>query len=288
MSLIVHVNSGAAASSSATSSANTQPTVVVAASTPEPPVTIQSSLATLVAAAEQQQKQQQQQQQQQKLHQHVQRGEPPSGVPTITRITTNINPHIVQHHPPPLRMVQLSAATSPLANGPTVVTLPQSPAPLPLRHVLPQSPVGRPHPQLPRSPVRQHQLPTTPLQRSVVQQQQQQQQQSRNQPQLRTTAVTVINGGQQCITVNPAGRNSAAHLTMLPQAPTPGLLPSAASLHGLLPQSPATLMPLPAHHRIQPTNLVTANSTAILPPTYLNRQLFSRSGLTPENASLDG
>ena len=55
------------------------------------------------------------------------------------------------------------------------------------------------------------------------------------QPPLRTNAVTVTNGGQQCIMVNP---NRGNQLSMLPQVPTPGLLPSAASVQGLLPQSP--------------------------------------------------
>merc|ERR1719210_1520197 len=190
-------------------------------------------------------------------------------------------------------MVQLATAQPP--QGSTVVTtvaLPQSPAPVPtLRHALPQSPMVR-APQLPRSPVRQHQLPTAPLQRSLVQQH------SRASPvqPLRT----VTNGGQQCIMVNSP---RTGHLSMLPQAPTPGLLPSAASVQGLLPQSPSTLVPLPAaavahaqaqhhHHRIQQTvatppsaAAVTNNSTTILPPTLMNRQLFSRSNVPSESAS---
>merc|ERR1719418_462565 len=46
--------------------------------------------------------------------------------------------------------------------------------------------------------------------------------------------------------VNPA---RTSHLSMLPQNPTPGLMPSSASVHhNLLPQSPSTFVPLPAHH----------------------------------------
>merc|ERR1719361_2875652 len=94
--------------------------------------------------------------------------------------------------------------------------------------------------------------------------------------------MTVTNGGQQCIMVNPNRNN---HLSMLPQAPTPGLMPSAASVQGLLPQSPSTLVPVPAHHRIQQAVAVTASPTNILPPTLLNRQLFSR---TVQEANHDG
>lgn len=250
---------------------------------PPPPEPMPNSLATLVAAAEQQSKQ--------KLHQI------PTQVRTESTITRIMSPHIVQHHPPPLRMVQLATAQPP--QGSTVVTtvaLPQSPAPVPsLRHALPQSPMVR-APQLPRSPVRQHQLPTAPLQRSLVQQH------SRASPvqQLRTGAMTVTNGGQQCIMVN---NPRTGHLSMLPQTPSPGILPSAASVQGLLPQSPSTLVPLPAaavahaqaqhhHHRIQQTvatppsaAAVTNNSTTILPPTLMNRQLFSRSNVPSESAS---
>ena len=179
-------------------------------------------------------------------------------------------------------MVQLSNGP-PNGPGTTVVTtvaLPQAPAPVPIRHALPQSPLGRPAPQLPRSPVRQHQLPTTPLQRSLVQQQQQPSRLSPVQPPMRTSAMAVTtNGGQQCIMVNP-GRGS--HLSMLPQTPTPGLLPSAASMHqNLLPQNPSTLVPLPhrIHHQ-QQTPAAAPATTTILPPTLLNRQLFSRTGLT--------
>ena len=56
---------------------------------------MQNSLATLVAAAEQQQQKQQNQHKMQSV-----------GIPT--RITNLNHPHLVQHHPPPLRMVQLS------------------------------------------------------------------------------------------------------------------------------------------------------------------------------------
>ena len=65
----------------------------------EPTQPMQNSLATLVAAAEQQQQKQQQ-------HQHKLQS---VGIPT--RITS-LNPHLVQHHPPPLRMVQLSGKDS--------------------------------------------------------------------------------------------------------------------------------------------------------------------------------
>merc|ERR1719266_688170 len=219
-------------------------------------------------------------------------------------------------------MVQLSGGPQ-NCNGPTTVVttmaLPQAPTPVPLRHALPQSPVGvRPAPQLPRSPVRQHQLPTTPLQRSLVQQRTDLVQGSRLSPQLRTN-------GQQCIMVNPA---RTSHLSMLPQNPTPGLMPSSASVHhNLLPQSPSTFVPLPAHHhhhhhhphpqhhqqqqhgqqphgqqqhhpqahhgsqphhRIQQTMATVTNNstTTILPPTLLNRQFFSRTGLPIE--AMDG
>ena len=257
-----------------------QPTMQAQPHAPPPPPqpeAMPNSLATLVAAAEQQSKQ--------KLHQI------PTQVRTESTITRIMSPHIVQHHPPPLRMVQLATAQPP--QGSTVVTtvaLPQSPAPVSvptLRHALPQSPIVR-APQLPRSPVRQHQLPTAPLQRSLVQQH------SRASPvqPLRTNAMTVTNGGQQCIMVN---NPRTGHLSMLPQAPTPGLLPSAASVHGLLPQSPSTLVPLPAaavahaaqqHHRIQQTvatATVTNHSSTILPPTLINRQFISRSAIAPES-----
>ena len=213
------------------------------------------------------------------------------------RIATNLSPaHLVQHHPPPLRMVQISAPQN-LTNGPgavvTTVALPTAPAPI--RHALPQSPVGRPLPQLPRSPLKQNQLQQAVHQhqhhhhRTVVQHQprpahhhHQHHHAGGHQPQLRTNAVTVTNGGQQCIMVNPNRNN---HLSMLPQAPTPGLMPSAASVQGLLPQSPSTLVPVPAHHRIQQAVAVTASPTNILPPTLLNRQLFSR---TVQEANHDG
>lgn len=281
MSLIVQVNNSGAAQPPQQAAASQQnsnnvaatPTVQVVATsseaTPPPPVPVmQNSLATLVAAAEQQQK---------KLQSvgipHHAGGHTPT---TITRITTNLSPHMVQHHPPPLRMVQLSGPSNPTVV--TTVALPQAPAPVPIRHALPQSPVGRP-PQLPRSPVRQHQLPTTPLQRSLVQQ-----------GGIRTNAIAVTNGGQQCIMVNP-GQGRANHLSMLPQNPSPGIMPSAATVQSLLPQNPSTLVPLPAHaaqhqHRIQHTVAAVNSTTTILPPTLLNRQLFSRSGLP--NESVDG
>ena len=211
------------------------------------------------------------------------------------RIATNLSPaHLVQHHPPPLRMVQISAPQN-LTNGPgavvTTVALPTAPAPL--RHALPQSPVGRPLPQLPRSPLKQNQLQQAVHahqqqhhhhHRTVVQHQPRPAHLHAGQPQLRTNAVTVTNGGQQCIMVNPNRNN---HLSMLPQAPTPGLMPSAvSSVQGLLPQSPSTLVPVPAHHRIQQVPVaVSASPTNILPPTLLNRQLFSR---TVQEANHDG
>ena len=252
--------------------------------TSHPPM--QNSLATLVAAAEQQQQKQQQQQQQKLIHTPT----------TITRITTNLSPHLVQHHPPPLRMVQLHHAPSaqgPQSNGPagtvvTTVALPQ--APTPLRHALPQTPVvtGVRHPQLPRSPIRQHQLPTTPLQRSLVQAQ------GPNGP-ARLSPVQQIRNGQQCIMVNPARAGQThltsgqTHLSMLPQNPAPGIL-SGSGL--ALPQNPTTLVPLP-HHRIHHHSLGSAGPTAvtvglpaghtggnttttILPPTLLNRHLLSQ------------
>ena len=104
-------------------------------------------MATLVAAAEQQQ-------QQQKLQHHAaHHGHHQNVLQVAPRV--NLNPHMIQHHPPPLRMVQIS--NSNLTNGPTTmvtnVALPT--APTPLRHALPQSPLGRPLPQLPRSPLKQ-------------------------------------------------------------------------------------------------------------------------------------
>ena len=101
--------------------------------------------------------------------------------------------HVVQHHPPPLRMVQIPAGAGSVAGGsqnitriavsgsgsisshvpPTTVSLPQSPAPITIRHALPQSPLARTSPgassgacsQLSKSPVRhlQPQLPQTPV-----------------------------------------------------------------------------------------------------------------------------
>ena len=100
--------------------------------------------------------------------------------------------HVVQHHPPPLRMVHLPTGATAVTGGtpnlttriavsgsgnisshvpPTTVSLPQCPAPIAIRHALPQSPLARNSPasntgisaQLPRSPIRQPQLPQTPL-----------------------------------------------------------------------------------------------------------------------------
>ena len=157
MSLIVQVNSGGGAGAAAPPQSNATPTAtpVVVATTPSPaaePPILQNSLATLVAAAEQQQ-------QQQKLQQQnvLQVG----GVAAQRITAASLSPaHLVQHHPPPLRMVQISAP-------PPTVALPTAPAPI--RHALPQSPVGRPLPQLPRSPLKQNQLQA--VQRTVVQHQ---------------------------------------------------------------------------------------------------------------------
>ena len=101
--------------------------------------------------------------------------------------------HVVQHHPPPLRMVQIPAGAGSVAGGsqnitriavsgsgsisshvpPTTVSLPQSPAPITIRHALPQSPLARTSSgahsgacsQLSKSPVRhlQPQLPQNPV-----------------------------------------------------------------------------------------------------------------------------
>lgn len=81
--------------------------------------------------------------------------------------------------------------------------------------------------------------------------------------------------------VNPGG-GRPNQLSMLPQVPTPGLLPSAATVQGLLPQNPSTLVPLPTHHRIQAPN-PASGSTNILPPTLINRQFFSRGVHEPAN-----
>merc|ERR1711881_65855 len=89
----------------------------------------------------------------------------------------------------------------------------------------------------------QYQLPTVPLQRSVVQ--------------------------PQCITVDPGGKSS--HLS------GPELLPSAVFIPNLLPQNRITLVPL--SHRIQEPTMVSASTvTTNLPPTGMNGQLFSQSG----------
>ena len=127
MSLIVQVNSSSAPAGAAgalgapgpgattqqpNNAVPSQPTVVVQATgqpqpgQPQQPQAqqeqqqtqqqpMQNSLATLVAAAEQQQQKQQNQHKLQSV-----------GIPT--RITNLNHPHLVQHHPPPLRMVQLS------------------------------------------------------------------------------------------------------------------------------------------------------------------------------------
>ena len=112
----------------------------------------------------------------------------------ITGHASGTHQHVVQHHPPPLRMVHLPAGATSVTGGtanlttriavsasgsisshvpPTTVSLPQSPAPIAIRHALPQSPLARTTPvsntgvcsQLPRSPVRhpQPQLPQTPV-----------------------------------------------------------------------------------------------------------------------------
>jgi hypothetical protein len=112
----------------------------------------------------------------------------------ITGHAPGTHHHVVQHHPPPLRMVQLPAGAASVTGGaqnlttriavsgsgslsshvpPTTVSLPQSPAPIAIRHALPQSPLARNSPlsnagvcsQLPKSPVRhlQPQLPQTPV-----------------------------------------------------------------------------------------------------------------------------
>ena len=120
----------------------------------------------------------------------------------VTRVTPTLitghapgaHHHVVQHHPPPLRMVQIPAGAASVTAGsqnittriavsgsgsisshvpPTTVSLPQSPAPIAIRHALPQSPLARNSPgansgtcpQLSKSPVRhlQPQLPQNPV-----------------------------------------------------------------------------------------------------------------------------
>ena len=121
---------------------------------------------------------------------------------TVTRVTPALitgqvpgtHHHVVQHHPPPLRMVHLPTGAASITGGtqnlttriavsgsgnisshvpPTTVSLPQNPTPIAIRHALPQSPLARSSPvsnaglctQLPKSPVRhlQPQLPQTPV-----------------------------------------------------------------------------------------------------------------------------
>ena len=119
---------------------------------------------------------------------------------TLTRVAPTLitgpgtQHHVVQHPPPPLRMVHLPTGAASVTGGaqniatritvsgsgnisshvpPTTVSLPQSPAPIAIRHALPQSPLARSSPvsnaavcsQLPKSPVRhlQPQLPQTPV-----------------------------------------------------------------------------------------------------------------------------
>ena len=83
--------------------------------------------------------------------------------------------HVVQHHPPPLRMVQIPSAVQVSAANVSqrVPGLPQNP--ISIRHALPQAPLTRAVasntigvPQLPRSPVRHPQLPQTPLLRQSL------------------------------------------------------------------------------------------------------------------------
>ena len=312
----VSVSVPSAASAASTASVASTPPIPVARP-PQPPasaVVVTStqppptpSLATVAAAAAALEQQQQQQQHvvtnvppPQVISQGRQNNAPGTSATSVTRISPAAA-HIVQHHPPPLRMVPL----------PTSVTLPQSPAPVPNairhhalsphHHQIAVSRAGHagPHPQLPRlprSPVKQHQLPTTPLQRSVIHHggatahrvgppvsvNSHHLAAAAHAQHLRTNTVTVTNsnGEQQCIMVNQGQPASRSHLSLLPQQPAPGMIPSHATLghHGglTLPQNPSTLVPLPRQQQQQ-------HSTTILPPTLLNRQMFSRTGLHPDH-----
>ena len=230
----------------------------------------------------------------------------------LTRITTGGGAqHVVQHHPPPLRMVHLpngnqipvSAATFSALSGNNVVTtvaLPTSPAPVAIRHVLPQTPVGRP-PQLPRSPVRQHQLPQTPILRHQMTvspnltHQHQQQRLMPSQGQLRTYHQMKVNGPAGTIMVT-----QRQPTLMLPQSPSPGMLPTVPS-PGLMPAGTNLMTfplkiqsaPMPPQHQQQQQqyhhqhqqlqqqhlsvpipSVVSSTSSTILPPNTLHHQLF--------------
>lgn len=235
----------------------------------------------------------------------------------LTRITTAGGAqHVVQHHPPPLRMVHLpngnqipvSAATfSALSAGNNVVTtvaLPTSPAPVSIRQILPQTPVGRP-PQLPRSPVRQHQLPQTPILRHQMTAGNNMTHHQRlmpgQGPAMRTYHQMKVGGPAGTIMVTQ--RQQQPTLTMLPQAPSPGMLPNVPS-PGMM-SAGSNLMtfplkiqsaPMPALHQHQHQHqlqqqqqhhpqqmsvpipsVVSSSSSTILPPNTLHHQLFPAS-----------
>ena len=220
--------------------------------------------------------------------------------------------HVVQHHPPPLRMVHLPNGnpTFTTNNVVTSVALPSS-TPMTIRQILPQTPVGRP-PQLPRSPVRQHQLPQTPILRhqmapaspSGVPQHQRLvagQGQMRTYHQMKVGSapagtIMMTQRQQPTLTMLQQAPNSA----MFPSVPSPGLLPTQATNLMTFPLKlqPAVLPPPHQHHQTlqhhqpqthlsvqplpAPPHVSSSNSCTILPPNTLHHQLFPPTRNDPD------
>jgi hypothetical protein len=222
---------------------------------------------------------------------------------SLTRITSAAGgaQHVVQHHPPPLRMVHIPNG------GPIPVSAAFSGIPAsavnnvgPIRQILPQAPVGRP-PQLPRSPVRQlplsqaqilrHPLATaSPVAPSSVAAHHQRivtgQGHLRAFQQMKVAGAPIMMTQRQppALAMMPHAPNAALH----PSVPSPGMMPAAPNLLAfpLKIQSapPLPAPPPPPQHlpHLTVPSMVSSGSCPILPPNTQHHQLFPAAPQDPD------
>ncbi|CAB4069647.1 MLL5 [Lepeophtheirus salmonis] len=171
--------------------------------------------------------------------------------PVQVAIATAVKHHPLLEHHHLVPQPQVDAAGRTMAT--TTLRMPMT---------LPQSPVRAT--VLPLGPTPMRHLPQTPLPPTIHRG-------LRGLPKSLHSAVTNSATPTHCIMVNPhpasASRTAAAHLTMLPQAPTQGLIPTA-NASGLL-STTVGLIPIP-RVQLQPNvsmaQLATHVPTALIPP----------------------
>ncbi|XP_040573579.1 uncharacterized protein [Lepeophtheirus salmonis] len=194
--------------------------------------------------------------------------------PVQVAIATAVKHHPLLEHHHLVPQPQVDAAGRTMAT--TTLRMPMT---------LPQSPVRAT--VLPLGPTPMRHLPQTPLPPTIHRG-------LRGLPKSLHSAVTNSATPTHCIMVNPhpasASRTAAAHLTMLPQAPTQGLIPTAnasgllSTTVGLIPIPRVQLQPNVSMAQLAthvPTALIpppnSTSSNVILPPNTQHHQLFPPS-----------